>query len=165
MNLGTDLSVIIDEVKKDFEEVLLEKKATIEAAHLCKTNIIRFQFRQLFQNLVSNSLKFSKPGTAPYITIKSGIVKGNELNNENLSPGTDYCHIIYTDNGIGFEPQYKDRIFEVFQRLYSKEEYPGSGIGLAICKRIVENHNGIITAFGELNNGAQFDIFIPVTQF
>lgn len=72
-----------------------------------------------------------------------------------------YCHLTYTDNGIGFDPQYNERIFEVFQRLHSQEEYSGTGIGLAICKRIIENHNGTITATGEPGKGARFDIFIP----
>ena len=72
-----------------------------------------------------------------------------------------YCHITVSDNGIGFEAEYKDRIFEVFQRLHGKSEYPGTGIGLAIVKKIVENHNGIITATAELDKGARFDIYIP----
>jgi two-component system, chemotaxis family, CheB/CheR fusion protein len=83
------------------------------------------------------------------------------LSFEKLSQKIDYCHITYTDNGIGFDSQYKDRIFEVFQRLNSKDEYPGSGIGLAICKRIIENHHGVITATGEIGAGARFDIYVP----
>jgi signal transduction histidine kinase len=75
-----------------------------------------------------------------------------------------YCHISVTDNGIGFEPEYKDRIFEVFQKLHNREEYEGTGIGLAIVKKIVENHNGIVTATSQLNKGATFDIYIPVTE-
>jgi PAS domain S-box-containing protein len=157
----TDLKIIIDEVKEDYEEVILEKKATIEIADHCEVNIIRFQFRQLIDNLISNSLKFSIPATAPHITFRSEIVQGDKLNNEKLSSEIDYCHITYTDNGIGFDPQYNERVFEVFQRLHSQEEYIGTGMGLAICKRIVENHNGIITASGILNKGVQFDIYIP----
>lgn len=158
----TNIATILDEVKKDFEEVIQKKNVTIDATNLCVANIIRFQFRQLFQNLISNSLKFSKPLVAPHIVIKSEIGEGSKLNNEKLTPSNIYCHMTYTDNGIGFDPQYNEQIFEVFQRLHSKEEYEGTGIGLAICKRIIENHNGIITATGELNKGAQFDIYIPV---
>ena len=77
---------------------------------------------------------------------------------------TEYYHISITDNGIGFDQQYKDRIFEVFQRLHDKQKIAGTGIGLAIVKNIVENHNGIITATGELNKGATFDIYIPTIQ-
>lgn len=158
----TNIATILDEVKKDFEEVIQKKNVTIDATNLCEANIIRFQFRQLFQNLISNSLKFSKSLVAPNIVIKGEIGEGSKLNNEKLTPSNIYCHMTYTDNGIGFDPQYNEQIFEVFQRLHSKEEYEGTGIGLAICKRIIENHNGIITATGELNKGAQFDIYIPV---
>ena len=141
--------------------MILENKATIEIVDHCEVNIIRFQFRQLIDNLISNSLKFSIPSTAPHITFRSEIVRGDKLNNEKLSSNIDYCHIIYTDNGIGFDPQYNERVFEVFQRLHSQEEYIGTGMGLAICKRIIENHNGVITASGKLNKGVQFDIYIP----
>lgn len=79
-----------------------------------------------------------------------------------LSPEKKYCHLSVSDNGIGFDPQYKDRIFEVFQRLHGREEYKGTGIGLAIVKKIVENHRGIIIAQGEENNGATFDIYFPI---
>ena len=166
---SVDLNLLLNEVRMDFEEVIHQKKAIIEATNLCNARIIPFQFRQLLQNLISNSLKFSRPNTPPHITLKNEIATGNELNNawlqerqEKLLPQKKYCHITYTDNGIGFDPQYKDRIFEVFQRLHSFDEYTGTGIGLAICKRIIENHNGIITATGKLKKGAQFDIYIPV---
>ena len=112
-------------------------------------------------NLISNALKFSKPETPSRIIINSKIVKGSKLKNEKLSPEKNYCHITVKDNGIGFEPHFSERIFEVFQKLHGKEVYAGTGIGLAIVKKIVENHNGIITATGELNKGAQFDIYIP----
>ncbi|MFI5129551.1 MAG: ATP-binding protein [Chitinophagales bacterium] len=158
----TDLSIIVNQVKKDFQEVIGEKKATIESGHLCKIKIIPFQFRQLLHNLIGNSLKFFNPANALRIVIKSKISGGSAFNNKKLSPEIDYCHIVYTDNGIGFDLQYKDRIFEVFQRLHNKQDYPGTGMGLAICKRVVENHDGIITATGKLNKGARFDIYIPV---
>ncbi|HET7818885.1 MAG TPA: chemotaxis protein CheB [Bacteroidia bacterium] len=157
----TRLNEILYDVKKDFEDIIQQKKAKIKIGKLCETNIIKFQFRQLLHNLLGNSLKFSKSGTVPRITITSEIVQGSKLNNQKLSTKIDYCHLIYTDNGIGFDPQYNERIFEVFQRLHSIEEYNGTGMGLAICKRIVENHGGIITATGKLNMGAQFDIYIP----
>jgi PAS domain S-box-containing protein len=157
----SDLNLIIAEIKKDYEEVILEKKATIDATFLDEANIIQHQFGQLMRNLISNSLKFSKTGTAPRITIKSKIEKGSKLDIKGLTSTIDYYHIIYSDNGIGFDPQYNERIFKVFQRLHSREEYKGTGMGLAICKRIVENHNGTITASGELDKGARFDIYIP----
>ncbi|MGZ4099684.1 MAG: ATP-binding protein, partial [Bacteroidia bacterium] len=157
----TNLNLIVREVKKDLGDVIKEKKAKIKVGKLCDANIIRFQFKQLIHNLIGNSLKFSKPRTSPSITIKSKVAFGNKLNNEKLSAKTKYCHLIYTDNGIGFDPQYNERIFGVFQRLHSAEEYNGTGMGLAICKRIVENHSGAITATGRLNKGARFDIYLP----
>jgi signal transduction histidine kinase len=157
----TDLHTIIDEIKAELKEVIEEKHATIDFTELCDANIISFQFRQLLYNLVSNALKFSNPDVMPYITIKSSIEKGSKYANEKLNPEKNYCHITVKDNGIGFEPHFSERIFGVFQKLHSKEVYGGTGIGLAIVKKIVENHNGIITATGELNEGATFDIFIP----
>ncbi len=157
----TDLNKIAEEVIEDFKDTLKEKKATIKADGLCRVNISRFQFRQLLYSLISNSLKFSDPGRPARITIKSKIMQGDKLGNEDLLPDTNYCHMTVSDNGIGFDPQYKDRIFEVFQRLHDYEEYKGTGIGLALCKRIVENHKGIITATGQLNRGAHFDIYFP----
>ena len=156
-----DYNKKIEEVKIELRDTLLEKKAIIEVLDLCPANIIAFQFRQLLYNLISNALKFSKPDLPSHITIQSGIFKGNQLSNDKLSPEKNYCHITVSDNGIGFEPHFSERIFGVFQKLHSKEVYAGTGIGLAIVKKIVENHNGIITATSELNKGATFDIYIP----
>jgi two-component system CheB/CheR fusion protein len=158
---STDINLLLDEVKGDFEDVIQNKKAVIAAEKLCRVEVIPFQFRQLFHNLISNSLKFSKPDIPTHISIKSKMGLGSKLPDERLAPQKQYCHIIFTDTGIGFDSQYKDRIFEVFQRLHSVAEFPGTGIGLAICKRIVENHHGFITASGEINKGARFDIYIP----
>ncbi len=149
----TELNIIIEEVKTELKDTIQEKHATIEATELCPANIIAFQFRQLMYNLISNALKFSNPDIPSHIIIKSRIVKGSKLNNEKLSPEKNYCHITVKDNGIGFEPHFSERIFEVFQKLHSKEVYGGTGIGLAIVKKIVENHNGIIIATSELNKG------------
>jgi light-regulated signal transduction histidine kinase (bacteriophytochrome) len=157
----TKLKSIIDEVKAELKDTILEKNATIEATKIGSANIIAFQFRQLMYNLISNALKFSNPNIPSHIEIDSRIVKGSMLNNKKLSSEKNYCHITVKDNGIGFEPQFSDRIFEVFQKLHGKEVYTGTGIGLAIVKKIVENHNGNITATSELNKGARFDIYIP----
>ncbi len=157
----TNMTVIAQEVIADFKEMLKESKTTIKVTGLCHANIVPFQFRQLFSNLISNALKFSDPERPSQIIIKSEITPGNDLNIKGIVPGINYCHLSVTDNGIGFAPQYSNRIFEVFQRLHEYDEYKGTGIGLAICKRIVENHYGIITATGELNKGARFDIYIP----
>lgn len=159
---STDIAEIIADVKNEFKDAITEKKATIEVDISQKVSVIPFQFRQLVHNLIGNSLKFSKSDTAPHIVFKGEIVEGRELNNVAFIANKHYFHLSVSDNGIGFESQYKDRIFEVFQRLHGKTEYKGTGIGLAIVKKIVENHNGIITADGEINKGATFDIYIPV---
>jgi light-regulated signal transduction histidine kinase (bacteriophytochrome) len=159
-----DLNLIIEEVKAELKENIEEKHAIIEVTEMCEMNVIPFQFRQLMHNLIRNSLKFSSPQRPPHILIKSRIVKGNKLNNAKLVGAKNYCHISVADNGIGFEPEYKDRIFEVFQKLHNKEEYEGTGIGLSIVKKIVENHNGIVTATSQLDMGATFDIYIPIAE-
>jgi PAS domain S-box-containing protein len=156
-----DLADIVNEVKSDIKETHTEKDAVIEVGAMCKVNIIPFQFRQLLYNLIGNAIKFSRQGITPHIIIQSEMVQGNTVKNLSLMPQKKYCHISVSDNGIGFDPQYKQRIFEVFQRLHNKEEYSGTGIGLAIVKKIVENHHGVITATSELNKGATFDIYIP----
>jgi light-regulated signal transduction histidine kinase (bacteriophytochrome) len=155
------LQKLIEEVQQDLSEELQEKKAVIDADGLPKIKVLPFQFRQLLHNLIGNALKYSKPDIAPYITIRSKIAPAQEFPNMTLLTDRTYCHISFSDNGIGFEPQYSEKIFNVFQRLHGKDKYSGTGIGLSIVKRIVENHQGIITAQGETNKGATFNIFIP----
>lgn len=157
----THLDKVLDEVKSDLKEELEQKNATLEVSGLCDLHIIPFQFRQLLQNLISNSLKFAQPGHPPHIVLHCEVEKGSAFNNPRLSDDEMYCHLSVSDKGIGFEQEYHERIFELFQRLHGKLEYRGTGIGLAIVKKIVENHKGIITATGEVNKGARFDIFIP----
>ncbi len=115
----------------------------------------------MIQNLIGNALKFSRPGQPPYIIIKSRILTGAQLGEAILSSEKEYCHISVSDNGIGFDPQYKDRIFEVFQRLHIKDQFSGTGIGLAIVKKVMDNHHGIISATGVPDGGATFNIYIP----
>jgi PAS domain S-box-containing protein len=165
------LNTLVSEVEMELKDSISEKQAVIEVAQLCEVNIIPFQFRQLMHNLIGNALKFSKSDTIPRITITSEklLLSKFQLTKmalDNLPPalvitGKDYCHIRVRDNGIGFEPRFRERIFEVFQRLHGRNEYVGTGIGLAIVKKIVENHEGFITATGEVGEGASFDIYIP----
>lgn len=155
------LEDIVKDVEKELEEELANKKAVIEFQEMCEVNVIPFQFRQLIHNLTRNSLKFSKPDVPVKIIISSKIVKKAQIKStENLNHAY-YCHITFSDNGIGFDQQYSERIFEVFEKLHSKDEYPGTGIGLAIVKKVVENHHGFIHATGKLNKGTIFDIYIP----
>ncbi len=152
---------IVEEVRIELQEELLQKNATVTMEADCDFMIIPFQFRQLINNLMSNSLKFAQVNQAPHISIKCTKATGATLKNEKLIADKFYWHIVFADNGIGFDEQYNQKIFEVFQRLHGRQEYKGTGIGLAIVKKIVENHSGIITARGEINKGATFDIFIP----
>ncbi|MEJ7610857.1 MAG: PAS domain S-box protein [Ferruginibacter sp.] len=157
----TDLNSVIDRVKEELKDELTEKNAQLDRNELGEALIIPFQFRQLMHNLVSNSLKFSKPGIPPRIMITGNRIQSGIQDQPFLGPGS-YCHISVSDNGIGFDPEYKDRIFDIFQRLHGKEEFLGTGIGLAIVKKIVDNHNGFITAEGEEQKGAKFDIYLPL---
>jgi signal transduction histidine kinase len=162
-----DLQDIIEDVKNELHDKIRQKKAIFKINELVPVNIIAFQFRQLIYNLISNSLKFSIPEVPPQITIKSAILKNEEFRLLNLpdSPQKcDYWNLSFQDNGIGFDPQYNQNIFVIFQRLHHTEDYSGTGIGLAIVKKIVENHNGIIIADGTLNKGVTFNIYIPISE-
>jgi signal transduction histidine kinase len=158
---NVDLNIIINDVKEALNENIHEKKAAIITELHGPIKIIPFQFTQLITNLVNNSLKFSRPDVPMCIEIKSIIAKGKELGYDKLDPDAEYCHISFQDNGIGFEPEHNEKIFGVFQKLHNRDTYEGTGIGLAIVKKIVENHNGIITADGQPMNGVKFDIYIP----
>lgn len=157
-----DLNEVLAHSKGELEVLITEKNALIESDRLPTLKVIPFQMQQLFHNLLTNALKFSKRDLRPHIQIKSELLAGNAPDHLHLLPDMTYHHISITDNGIGFEPEYSTRIFEVFQRLHARTEYAGTGIGLAICKKIVENHNGAIFAEGEPGKGAAFHIYLPV---
>ena len=157
----TDLNLLLGEVLLDLKEEIEQSHAKIIVKDMCLAHIIPFQFRQLVYNLVGNSLKFKSAKRSLEIHITSRIVHSTILNIPNLTPDTNYCHISIADNGIGFEQQYSEKIFEVFQRLHDRTHFEGTGIGLAIVKKIVDNHHGIITATSQLGQGATFDIYIP----
>ncbi|MFD0878215.1 ATP-binding protein, partial [Massilia pinisoli] len=157
----TNIGDVVNEVKEDFKEAIAEKNAIIEVNASCEIEVIPFQFKQLIANMISNSLKFSKPDVAPHIEIKCQRKEGTTIENLPVNLNQQYCQISVIDNGIGFDEEYNERIFEIFQRLHGKSEYTGTGIGLAIVKKIVENHNGFITAKGVLNEGAVFEVYLP----
>lgn len=160
---NSDLNKIVNDVKASLKEELLQKEAVIEANNLSNASIIPFQFKQLLQNLISNSLKFAQPGRAPHIVIKSAFIKKNSDPSKNPIR-VDCCHITVTDSGIGFNSEYKEKIFDIFKRLHDRKDIEGTGIGLTIVRKIVENHNGLIFANSEEGKGATFDIYIPFEQ-
>jgi len=159
----TDLRHIIEQVKEDLKEELLHKNASVVLGKSVEANVITFQFRQLLYNLVSNAIKFSIPGQSPKIFIEGIVGTGASFGNPKLLHEIDYCHIRISDNGVGFDQQYAEKIFELFQRLHDKTQYAGTGIGLAIVKKIVENHHGFVSASGKLNEGATFNVYLPVS--
>lgn len=158
-----DLNNILQEILQDLELVIHEKGARIQAARLPLIEAVPGQMRQLFQNIIANSLKFHKPGEAPVIAVAAKTVNaGNYPNMKDA--GSKLYEITIKDEGIGFDEQYAAKIFSLFQRLNSKEKYDGTGIGLAIAKKIVERHNGVIIANGKENKGAEFTIVLPAEQ-
>ena len=159
----TKLNDIVESVKAEFADTDIIDRAIIDVQELGQVKIIPFQFQQLFLNLISNSLKFSKSGHPARINITSKKIKGHTLNHDGVNPNQTYLHISFKDHGIGFKEEFSEKIFEVFQRLHGKDQYPGTGIGLAIVKKIVDNHNGFISATSELDKGTTFDIYIPTT--
>ncbi len=159
----TDLGGIVKEVLADLNETIQRTGTTIVVGDLPSASVIVFQFYQLFTNLISNAIKFRKKDQAPVISISGSYVADGEMNRPVEEQDKKFYRITIADNGIGFEPKYATRIFEVFQRLHGREEYEGTGIGLAICKKIVENHRGTIMAEGEPGVGARFQVCIPVS--
>lgn len=160
---STDLNIILSEILADLELVMQEKKARIQVGVLPLIEAVPGQIRQVFQNVITNALKFSKKEEPNAIQISCERVAKMDLNAE-PDPAGGYFKFVITDNGIGFDEVYLDKIFSIFQRLHSKEEYQGTGIGLAIVKKIVEKHKGYITARSSENNGATFVIFFPEKQ-
>lgn len=151
-------------VMYDLELLIREKKAVIDIGELPTISGYRRQLQQLFQNLIINALKYNKPGVEPHIEISSKIVKGKD-SGFHLPVSCDEAdfHLIeVSDNGIGFEPEHAEKIFDVFTRLHGNSEYPGTGIGLSIVKKVAENHGGYVMAKGERNVGAKFFILFPV---
>lgn len=160
-----DLQSILNDVLIDLEITIENKEAVIKVEDFPSIFGIPGQIRQLFQNMLSNALKFSKNNEAPVIKIRSEVVNGKNIQDTDYNYGDyKYCRIYIQDNGIGFEKKYLDRIFVIFQRLHGRNDYQGSGIGLAVCKKIVENHRGFITAESTLNQGSSFIITIPLKQ-
>jgi PAS domain S-box-containing protein len=157
----TNLNVVLNQILSDYELLIEEKKATIKTDLLPNIQAIPLQVSQLFANLISNALKFSI--NAPVITITANTVNKSEIENHPsyLDEG-QYLELIFADNGIGFDQKYEKLIFSMFQRLHSKEQFSGTGIGLALCKKVMENHNGFINAKSGNDQGARFLVYFPL---
>ncbi len=151
----TDLAEIAKNAITTLQETIDEKEATVEYANLPAIAAIHEQMEQLFINLISNSLKYSKAGVKPHIRINA---------EKQTQTGATFWKISFADNGIGFDEAYKEKIFQIFQRLHTKDQYSGTGIGLAICKKIMDNHNGSISATSVPNEGAVFTVILPAVH-
>lgn len=163
--IPVELQDVIRHVITDLEYTVEKKNARIDVVVNHTVEAIPSQMRQLFQNFISNALKFTRPDVAPVVNIVSSVIKGRDIESGNtLSPDKDYCQIIIQDNGIGFDEQYSEKIFVLFQRLHARSDYQGTGIGLAVCKKIIDNHNGFVIAKSKEGEGATFIIVLPVTQ-
>ncbi len=160
--IETDLNEILTAVLTDFDVEIQNKDAHFNIGPLPIINAIPMQMTQLFHNLISNALKFSKAGRRQVIEISYEKIKGEDIKEMVEDKAHLYYKIVFSDTGIGFDSKYAEQIFSIFQRLHGKSEYEGTGIGLALCKRIVENHKGLIYDEGKQNEGAIFNILLPL---
>ena len=159
-----DLTKIAAEVVSDLQIRLEETEGTVNIEPLPTIYADRTQMRQLLQNLIANALKFHRPGTPPIVTVKARVFTEEEESAGVATQARETCELTISDNGIGFDEKYLDRIFNIFQRLHGKSEYEGTGIGLATCRKIVERHVGSVTASSIAGEGATFTVTLPVKQ-
>jgi signal transduction histidine kinase len=158
----TDLKKIIQDVLVEMDDFIKEKRAEVTVGSIPAMQLIEGLMFPLFQNLISNALKYSRKDVAPKVKIYSEMVPSNGLQENVVPNGGLYCRIFIEDNGIGFDQQYAEKIFAMFSRLHQNAEYQGTGIGLALCKKIVEQHNGFITARSRINEGSVFILSFPL---
>ena len=158
-----DLGKLAHELLDDFEIVIREKQAEVIINNLPEAEVIPGQMRQVFQNLLSNALKFSKPGVAPRIRVDGVRIASRDFDAKENAEG-QFLKISIQDNGIGFEKEFSETVFQLFQRLNSKDKFEGTGIGLAITKKIIEKHHGIIKAVSEKDHGTVFSFIIPLSH-
>src|SRR5690606_12248463 len=158
----TDMNIVLEKVKEDFANLIEENLLEVNSTQLPVLNAVFFQMEQLFTNIISNSFKYSKADEKAVVDISSEIVDRSEIDSNSNLASALYYKISLRDNGIGFKQEHAQKIFELFQRLHGKNEYGGTGIGLAICKKIVEQHYGFIDAESSPGEGAVFYIYLPV---
>jgi len=159
---NVDLGQITTEVLSDLEVQIEELDAIVEVAELPAIEASAPQMRRLIQNVVSNALKFHKPNEKPIIKITGRILEQKNAGTDSNTSETRFCQITVEDNGIGFEEKYAERIFGMFQRLHESAGYKGSGMGLAICRKITDRHGGTIIAKSCPNKGSKFIVTLPV---
>lgn len=159
-----NLQEVVQDAVNDQDLEVEDGRAEVQVIDLPALEMVTTQMRQLFNNLLSNAIKFRRKGVLPTITIKSEKLTKTEKDKLKLRNGNLYYRIMVTDNGIGFEETYAEKIFQLFQRLHGKAEYPGSGMGLAICRKITDNHKGLIMAASTPGRGSTFSIILPETQ-
>ena len=157
------LEDIINNLLEDYELIISEKKANIIIGELPEIEANSDQIRQALQNIISNALKFSKKDVRPEIYIRAEFLKEKSFNSD-PDPQGEYCLLSIRDNGIGFDEKYLNNIFALFERLHSKDTYEGTGIGMALTKKIIEKHNGLLTARSEPGKGSEFLIILPRVQ-
>jgi light-regulated signal transduction histidine kinase (bacteriophytochrome) len=157
----TDLNKVIQEILTEYKPEIEEKKALIDVKKIPSLLTKQGLMYPLFSNLISNALKYSKNQEPVQINIWSEICV-TDKKNERPDLNNKYCRISIQDNGIGFEQKYAEQVFEMFKRLHAKKEYDGSGIGLTLCKKIVEQHNGFIAVRSEVGSGSTFMVTLPV---
>jgi light-regulated signal transduction histidine kinase (bacteriophytochrome) len=160
---NSDLNIILEEIQAELKENIEEKSGSLQWGNLPVIKGVTFLMRQLFENLINNSLKFTKEGRPPVISISNQLIDEKTMKNNWSNIKHDYHKITVADNGVGFNPVYKKDLFKMFQRFHG-QQYTGSGIGLSICQKIAEAHGGFIDADGEEGKGATFNIYIPVAS-
>lgn len=158
---AVDLNILMENVRNEMQELIDEKNAQLETGNLPVINAVAMQVHQLFMNLIGNAVKYSKAGVPPRIKVNSSLVKGTEIGDTTADRNMLYHKLSVLDNGIGFEQKYQHKIFELFQRLHNGDNYKGTGIGLAICKKIMVNHGGFISATGVAGIGSEFKVYFP----
>jgi signal transduction histidine kinase len=161
IHLPVELDSVFIEIKEDLEVVIRESEAEIIIGDLPTVRGEQLLLRQLFQNLLSNAVKFRRIGVRPFVQVTSRVVVTADLPEELKNSNRSFYEITVADNGLGFDEKYADRIFEVFQRLHGKQKFAGSGVGLAIVKKVAEQHNGYVSATGKPGEGATFRVYLP----
>jgi light-regulated signal transduction histidine kinase (bacteriophytochrome) len=162
--VATNLARVAQEVLSDLEVRLQQTGGRVEVGSLPTIDADPLQMRQLLQNLIGNALKFHRPGESPQVWVDSKLVNEQEQQLDGIAGSATKCQILVKDNGIGFDEKLRDRIFQAFQRLHGRSTYEGTGMGLAICRKIAERHRGSITATSTPGQGATFIVTLPMQQ-